>query len=237
MLRIALNRAVKWNLIERNVAALTDAPRRVRIERTPLTPEQARAFLKAAEGDKVEALYVVTALLGLRLGEGLGLRWQDLDVDAGVLRIRQVVQRVDGRLIIKDPKTEKSRRTLTLPATAVAGLRRHRDRQTFAAANAKLWSDQGLVFTNANGGPLEPSNVLKRFKSTLRAAGLPERRFHDLRLYAASFLLAQGVPMRVVMDILSHTQMATTADLYSRVMPAAHKDVADMLDRAMRAQS
>jgi integrase len=79
--------------------------------------------------------------------------------------------------------------------------------------------------------------VLKRFKAALRATGLPEQRFHDLRHYAASFLLAQGVPMRVVKDILGHTQMATTADLYSHVMPAAHKDVADLLDRAMLVQS
>jgi integrase len=180
VLGIALNRALKCGYVERNVAALTDAPRRVRSERTPLTHEQVRAFLRAAEGDTLEALYLTTALLGLRLGEGLGLRWQDVDLDGGTLRIRQTVQRVDGRLIIKEPKTEKSRRTLTLPAVAVDALRRHHDRQTFEAANAKHWQDQGLVCPNATGGPREPSNVLKRFKATLAAAGLPEQRFHDL---------------------------------------------------------
>jgi integrase len=163
------------------------------------------------------------------------LRRQDLDLDANILRIRQVVQRVDGHLIVKEPKTEKSRRTLILPVVATDALRRHRDRQTLDAASVKLRRDQGLVFTNANGGPLEPSNVLKRFKATLVAADLAKQRFHDLRHYAASFLLAQGVPMRVVMGILGHSQMATTANLYSHVMPAAHKDVAALLDRAMRA--
>jgi integrase len=91
------------------------------------------------------------------------------------------------------------------------------------------------VFPNAIGGPREPSNVLKRLKARLRAAELPQQRFHDPRHYAASFLLAQGVPIRVVKDILGHTQMATTADLYSNVMPSAHKDVADLLDRSMAA--
>jgi integrase len=81
----------------------------------------------------------------------------------------------------------------------------------------------------------EPSNVLKRFKATLAAAGLPQQRFHDLRHYATSFLLAEGVPMRVVMDILGHSQMATTADLYGHVMPAAHRDVAELLDRSFGA--
>jgi integrase len=232
VLRIALTRAMKWNLVERNVAALADVPRQVRAERIPLTPEQAAAFLREAEGDRLEALYLVTAMLGLRLGEGLGLRWQDVELDTGTLRVRQAVQRVDGQLIIKEPKTAKSRRTLTLPAIAIESLRRHRDRQTFEANTAKSWLDSGLVFTNNCGGPLEPSNVLKRFKATLAAAGLPKQRFHDLRHYAASFLLAHGVPMRVVMDILGHSQMATTADLYAHVMPAAHREVADLLDRA-----
>ena len=83
---------------------------------------------------------------------------------------------------------------------------------------------------------MEPSNVLKRFKATLRAAGLPEQRFHDLRHYAATFMVAKGVPMRVVMDILGHSQMATTTDLYAHVMPAAHREVANLFDEAMRVQ-
>jgi integrase len=89
------------------------------------------------------------------------------------------------------------------------------------------------VFPNAISGPRKPSNFLKRFKAMLRAAGLPEQRFHDLRHYAATFMIAKGVSMRVVMDILGHSQMATTADLYAHVMPAAHREVAELLDRAM----
>jgi integrase len=236
VLRIALNRALKWNLVERNVAALTDAPRKSRTEIVPLTPAQASAFLDTAAGDRLEALYLITSLLGLRLGEGLGLRWKDVDLETATLRVRQALQRVDGQLIFKEPKTEKSRRTLTLPAAAVEALRRHHDRQTFEAAQSPYWRDQGLVFTNTIGGPLEPSNVLKRFKATLASVDLPEQRFHDLRHYAATFMLALGIPMRVVMEILGHTQMATTADLYSHVMPAAHREVADLLDQAMAAR-
>jgi integrase len=154
VLRITLHRALKWNLIERNVAALADAPRKTCKERVPLTPEQAGAFLIAADGDRLEALYLITAAFGLRLGEALGLRWQDVDLDAGTLRIRQTAQRVDGALIFKEPKTEKSRRTLTLPTVLVDALRRHCDRQEFEAAGAKVWRDQGLVFTNTYAGHL-----------------------------------------------------------------------------------
>jgi integrase len=194
-------------------------------------------FLAAAEGDRLEALYRVALALGLRLGEALGLKWEYVDLDAGTLRVRYALQRIDGTLQLKEPKTEHSRRTLSLPASLVAALRAHRDRQAFErAAVGSEWRESGLVFTNTLGGPLEPSNVLKAFKRILVRAGLPEQRFHDLRHAAASLLLAQGVPVRVVMDILGHTQMATTMDLYSHVMPAAHKDAADLMERILASQ-
>lgn len=231
VLRIALNRALKWGLVQRNAAALTDAPRSVRAERRPLTPEQARAFLAAAEVDRLEGLYRVALALGLRLGEALGLSWTDVDLDTGSLRVRYALQRIDGKLTLKEPKTEKSRRTLTMPASLASALRAHRVRQIEERLIAgSRWQDSGLVFTNTVGGPLEPSNVLKAFKRRLAAAGLPEQRFHDLRHAAASLLLAQGVAPRVVMDILGHSQMATTMDLYSHVMPAAHEDAAALMD-------
>ena len=231
VLVVALNHAVRFDVVPRNVAAVTVPPRQARAERVPLTPEQVRVFLRAVEGDRLEALYRVTAAYGLRLGEGLGLRWADLDLDAGTLRVRQAVQRVDGRLILKEPKTEKSKRTLALAPALVASLRSHRRRQAEERLAARRWDDRGLVFTNGAGGPLEPANVLRAFKAHLSAAGLPAQRFHDLRHYAATFLLAEGVPARVVMDILGHSQISTTMDIYGHVLPAAHRDVAERVER------
>lgn len=234
VLRIALNRALKWGMVQRNVAALTDAPRSERKEIHPLSPEQARQFLAAVEGDRDEALYRVALALGLRLGEALGLSWTDVDLDTGTLRVRRALQRINGKLTLKTPKTEKSRRTLTMPTSLVTALRQHRIRQLEQRlVSGDRWTDSGLVFVNTIGGPMEPSNVLKTFKKHLAAANLPDQRFHDLRHAAASLLLAQGVPPRVVMDILGHSQMATTMDLYSHVMPAAHRDAADLMDRIL----
>lgn len=231
VLRIALAQAVRWGLIGRNAAALASPPRILRQERRPLSPEQARYFLDAVAGDRLEALYRVAVSLGLRQGEALGLAWEDVDLDGRTLRVRRALQRIDGKLTLKEPKTEQSRRTLTLPAALVPALTAHRARQNLERlAAGGAWVDNGLVFTTPRGTPLEPSNVLKRFKAILDGAGLPRQRFHDLRHCAASLMLAQGVPMRVVMDILGHTQMATTADLYSHVMPAAHREVADLMD-------
>lgn len=233
VLRVALNRAIKWNLVTTNAAALADPPKRERHERTILTPEQAEAFLRAVEGDRLEAFYLLIATLGLRRGEALALRWQDVDLDTGTLRVRQTLQRVGRTLHFKEPKTEKSRRTLALPAVVVDALRRHRDRQTLEATSPN-WADHGLVFPNTRGAPYDPNNVLARFQRTLAAAGLPNQRLHDLRHYAAAFLLSKGVQMRVVMDILGHARMATTADLYAHVLPAAHREVAELIDESLR---
>lgn len=234
VLRIALAQAVKWDMVARNVATLVDPPRAHRTEIRPLTPDQARAFLEAVTGDRLEGLYRVALAMGLRQGEALGLRWEDIDLDQRTLRIRVALQRIDGKLTLKEPKTEKSRRTLTMPTPLVRALTAHRDRQAFERAKAgDRWIETGLIFTTPIGTPLEPSNVTKRFQELLRRSGLPHQRFHDLRHCCASLLLAQNVPARVVMDILGHTQISTTLDLYSHVMPAAHQEAADLMGRIL----
>ncbi len=231
ILRIALGRAEKWGMVARNVAAVVDPPRVVRTEVHPLTVEEARVFLAAVEGDRLETLYRLTISLGLRMGEVLGLAWDDVDLGSGTVRVRRALQRVDGRLILKEPKTERSRRTLTLPATLAASLRAHRVRQ--AEERLKLgphWVDIGLVFTTPLGTPLEPSNVLKRFKVHLAGAGLPKQRFHDLRHCAASLLIAQLVPIEVVRSILGHAHISTTLDIYAHILPDAHREAAEQMD-------
>jgi integrase len=248
VLRVALNRALKWGMVSRNAAALADAPRAVRVERRPWDREQAVAFLKAAEGSRLMALFQTATESGMRLGEVLGLRWQDIDLDRGELRVRRVLQRVaaghvrpeyevagggemgNSVLVLKEPKTAASRRTLHLSPNLIAVLRAHNDRQRFEErVSGSSWEATDLVFTNRDGGPMEGRNVLREFKRLLKAAGLPDQRFHDIRHCAASLMLAQGVPARVVMDQLGHTQISTTLDLYSHVMPTARRDLAEMM--------
>lgn len=232
VLRIALNQALRWGLVHRNVAALVEPPRQVKHERTVFTPTEARRFLSVVEGDRLAGLYMVALALGLRQGEALGLRWQDVDLDARQLYVRVALQRIDGKLQLKEPKTEASQRTISLPDACVQALRAHRLRQIEdqLAAGAEWSNAYGLVFTTRDGTPLDPGNVYKRFKKLLRAAGLPDQRFHDLRHCCATLLIAQGVPVRFVMDLLGHTQMATTTDLYAHVLPAARADTAELMD-------
>jgi integrase len=169
--------------------------------------------------------------MGLRQGEALGLRWQDVDMQMGYLRISKQLQRIDGRLQLVEPKTKRSRRTLALPQSIARSLAAHRIRQDRErAAAGDRWTDTGLVFTTTDGHGLDGTAITKRFQHHLVAAGLPRRRFHDLRHSCATLLLVQGVSPRVVMDVLGHSQIGLTMNTYSHVIPDLRRDAADRME-------
>jgi integrase len=237
VLRRALNDALRWGLVARNVATLARRPKQERYEIRPLDPAQARAFLEAVRGDRLEALYSVALAVGLRQGEALGLRWEDVDLGAGVIHVRKSLQRIDGRFQLLDPKSSRSRRTISLPAVVIDALRAHRDRQLAEKSLAgDHWTDLGLVFTTPLGRPLDGSTVTHAFQRHLERAGLPRQRFHDLRHACASLLLAQGVNPRVVMEVLGHSQITLTLDTYSHVLPTLQADAAARMDALLRPQ-
>jgi integrase len=231
VLRIALNKALKWELVARNVAALVDVPQVERQEIRPWTREEAQRFLAVAEQDRLGALFSVALALGLRKAEALGLRWQDVDLDEGTLRVRYQLQRIKGQgLVLKQPKTARSRRTMALPAPIIATLRTHKVKQLEERLLASgRWHDTGHVFTTTIGTPIEPTNVNKHFSRLVKAAGVPYQRFHDQRHWCATLLLAQKVPPRLVMELLGHTQIATTMDLYGHVLDENRRQVADLM--------
>lgn len=181
ILRKALNQAFKWGEVARNAATLVDPPTVRRHEIRPLDPDQAHRFLDAARGDRLAALYTVAVSIGLREGEILGLRWEDVDLDRGMVRVRTQLQRIDGKPQLCDLKTESSRRDINLPPTLVAQLRVHRIRQAEERLSRPRWQDWNLIFPSTVGTPLDPQNLTKRFKALLGHAGLPDMRFHDLR--------------------------------------------------------
>lgn len=229
VLRLALGWALRRKLVGVNVALDVAGPKVTRHRVEPMTPDEARRLLAAASGDRLEALYVLALALGFRQGEALGLTWADVDLDVGVVRVRKQLQRLDGKLVRRDLKTEGSRRDLPLYPDVAAALRAHRKRQLAERVAAPRWEDHDLVFCSARGTPLEPSNVRKRYKKILAAAGLPERRYHDLRHSCASFLLALGVSTKGVQEILGHSQSATTLDIYAHLLPGAkEKAVGDV---------
>jgi len=234
VLRAALNQAVRWELVSRNVAALVTPPKVQQREVHPLTMQEAATFLKAAKGDVREGVFAVAVATGLRQGELLGLVWDDVDLDAGVLKVRFQLQRFEGKLQRVPLKTEHSRRTLDLPAVALDALKRQRTRQKEARLLAgSRWQETDFVFTSSIGTPLDARNVIRGFHETLKRAGLPRTNFHSLRHSAASFLLAMGASSREIMETLGHTQIGTTMNLYAHMMPEARKETASRMDKAL----
>lgn len=230
-LRRALNHALKLGLVHRNVAALADAPAPKSRPIEPLTEEQAAMLLQAIEGHRLEPLIVLALATGLRQGELLGLSWHDVDLNRRRLTVRKSLQRIDGTYQLVDPKTDRSRRSLSIPPSALRLLEQQREAQHANQRRAGAgWTETGLVFTTPGGRPLDGSNVTKAFQRLVRKAGLPHMRFHDLRHACATFLLAKGASMRVVMEQLGHSQIGMTMNTYSHVMPEALEEAADLIE-------
>ncbi len=228
--------ALRWEIVARNAATLVDAPRVPHHEIKPFTPDQARAFLDAIRGDRLEALYSVALALGLRKGEVLGLRWDDIDLEKGTLTVRSSLQRIDGKLTLVEPKSKQSRRTVAMPQTVASALRLHRARQLQERLLAgSRWQNRGFVFPTTIGTPMDTRNLTRHFKRALSEAGLPSLRFHDLRHSCASLLLAQGIHPRVVMEILGHSQINLTMNTYSHVIDDLKREAAAQMDAVLEA--
>ena len=231
VLRNALNYGLRHGLLARNVASLADPPKVSEPEIRALTPAAARSVLTAVKGDRLEALFTVALACGLRQSEDLGLRWSDVDLDACTLTIQRTLQHVGGEYQVFEPKTKRSRRTISLPLPVVASLRQHKACQTIERLKTgPVWEGDawgGLVFTDEIGRPLSSSHISRRFKKLLALAGLPAMRYHDLRHGAASLMAAQGVPARVAMEVLGHAQISTTMNIYAHVEPAFQKEASE----------
>jgi integrase len=244
VLRRALDQAVKWDLVARNVAKLVDAPHAERPEIKPIVSDQVQRFLQALKGERLEAVFTVGLALGMRRGEVLGLRWEDIDFVGRTVSVKQAVQRSGGRFAEGDgqrsklhfvtPKSFRGIRTLAMPDCVASALQSHRARQAEERLLAGSgWQDFGLVFATRKGTPIEPRRVDTEFKRILKKAQLPETiRLHDSRHFAASLLLAQGVHPRTVMEILGHSDISVTMNTYSHVVPELMRDAADKIDAA-----
>ena len=236
LLHKSLAQAVNDGLIPRNVSDSLKLPRIDREEIDPLTAEEANRLIEAAAGDRLEAVYIVAIHTGLRQGELLSLRWEDLDLEADALRVRRTLTRTKGTYSVGEPKTKKSRRTVRLTTGAVAALRGHLERQLEEIDRlGSLYQPGGLVFASETGGIINPSNLRNRsFAKLLRRAGLPaDTRFHDLRHTCATLLLSRNVNPKVVSEMLGHATIAITLDTYSHVLPDMQEKAAIALEEAL----
>ncbi|HEV2952732.1 MAG TPA: site-specific integrase, partial [Candidatus Dormibacteraeota bacterium] len=223
-------------LAVKNVADLVDPPRRATSEIRPLSLTETQTFLAHADSDRFAALYVLAITTGMRQGELLGLHWRDIDLSARVLRVRGSLQRTKKGLGISEPKTSHSRRQVELAAIAVEALRDHQDRQQAERSRwPGAWADLDLVFPNEIGRPVEAGNLIRRsFWPILDRAGLRRIRFHDLRHTAATLLLAKSVHPKVVSEMLGHSRIGITLDLYSHVTRTMQREATDAMDDLLK---
>ena len=236
VLRTALALAQRWGLISQNPASLVELPRMPSTEIAPLTRTEARQMVSALKGDRLEALYTLTLTLGLRQGEALGLRWSDVDFEASTINVEATLQRYGRSYHLNEPKSRRSRRRLPLPPSLVNRLLRHRTLQLedrLRAGSAWSTNQWDLVFLTERGRPLSGPTVTRRLQRLLVQAGLPKKRFHDLRHSAASFMLAEGVPMRVITEILGHSDASLTANVYAHVAPELQREATDRVGRLL----
>jgi integrase len=231
LIREALHHAIRWRLLAVNPADAVTPPRVERREMSVLNPAQAAALLAQARGTEFEAPITTALYSGLRLGELRGLRWRDLDLDAGRLSVVQSLQKVPGGgVVARQPKTHRSRRGVSLPAALVGVLREHRRRQVEARLVAgDAWEDADLVFTDTLGSPLSETRLRWAFWRLLREAGLPRIRLHDLRHTMATLMLAAGEHPKVVSERLGHSTVSITLDTYSHVLPGLQAAAAERL--------
>lgn len=198
-----------------------------------MTSEQARKLLAAAQGDPLEALYVLALTTGMRQGELLALKWSDLDLTYGELQVQRTLIRVRaGKATVAEPKSPTSRRSIQLTLLAITALHRHAQRQK---ASQKTRQVSGRlpewVFCDAHGVPLRAGGMLRQpFQPLLAKAKLPHIRFHDLRHSTASLLLTMGVHPKIVQELLGHSQIFVTLDIYSHALPTLQGEAMQQLN-------
>jgi len=211
----SLQQAVKWSLIPVNVVANVDKPKNRSKEVKPLDEEQVRRLLEAAGGNPLESLYLIAVTTGLRQGELLGLKWSDVDLEGGILKVRRTVY--NG--VINPPKTKKGKRSVTLTKRAIRSLENH--------PRECEW-----IFCTKTSTPISCHNLHNRsWKPLLRKAGLPiDTRFHDLRHTAATLLLTKGVHPKIVQEMLGHSSISITLDTYSHVLPNMQEKAVEAME-------
>ncbi|WP_432071544.1 site-specific integrase [Streptomyces wuyuanensis] len=235
VLRTALTAACREELVTRNVATLVEPPSVDAREMSPWSLDETLDFLGAARKDPLYAAFVLAIALGFRRGEIVGLRWENLDLDKREIRVRTQRQRVRGEAYEDDPKGRRRKQTLPLPAICIAPLRWQRMRQAAQRDRAgAAWNETGYVFTTRTGQPIEPRNLYRSFTRVADSAGLRVIRLHDARHGCATLLTAAGVAPRVVMEILGHSQIAVTMNVYTHVVQDTQREAVSHMDRLLK---
>jgi integrase len=229
-----LDQAVRWGVVPRNVCKATTPPKPNPEEIRPLDAEQAKRILEASRENRLKALYLLAVTAGLRIGELLGLKSEDIDLEAGSLHVRRTRSQAKAGPTFTAPRNGKGR-SIRLTRRAVAALKAHKVAQNAERLKAgSLWQENRLVFCTHAGKPLDFRNVATAsFKPLLKKAGLPDIRFHDLRHTCATLLLSRGHHPKLMQELLGHASVAMTLDRYLHVLPGMGDQTAAAMEAAL----
>lgn len=216
-LRRVLNEAVKWGLIHKNPCDNVSPPRVEKKIPSVWTIKEAKTFLSAVEGHRWYGIYLIALTTGARRGEILGMEWQNINWSASTIGIEKTISEIKGRAVITAPKTARSRRTIVLPDVVLDLLKENRQ-------------PKGFIFLSLNDTPITPRNLLRHYYSVLDKLDLPRIRFHDLRHTVATILLQENTHPVKVQQLLGHSSITTTLDVYSHILPPMKSEVADKMD-------
>jgi len=236
VLRRSLNQALMWGLIARNPALATKPPKPKKKEMKYLTKEQVKILLSAVQGTRYSALYHLAVTTGLRKGELLGLKWDDVDWENKRLQVRRQLQRISHKgYEFSEPKSGRGKRVVALGDLTIEKFRKHKEIQkTDKEKVEKSWQEYNLIFPSTIGTPFGPRNLNRHFSELLGKTNLPKIRFHDLRHTAATLMFSQGVHPKVVQERLGHSSISLTLDTYSHVIPSIQSQAADIIDAELQ---
>lgn len=236
IIHASLNYALKYGLIVSNPDTFTDPPKPKKKEMRYLNIEEVKKLVQVAKegNDRNFALYYLAIVTGMRQGELLGLQWKNVDLERGIIKVNQNLKRLpNGKLVFGKPKTKTSIRSITIGEDTIEVLKKQKGRITNEREDIKvkhLWKEMDMVFPSTIGTPIDPTNILKKFRQLLKKAGLPRLRFHDLRHTSASLMLNNGVDVLVASRRLGHAKPSITLDVYGHLLSSAQDEVADKMD-------
>jgi integrase len=235
VLNTALNHAVKLNMIPQNPCKHVTLPRQEKRAYQVLDQQQAQRLLQELQGHKLEWLITLALVTGMRRGELLALHWKDVDLVHGSLQVQYTATFLPGAGYQQtDPKTASSKRGIALPAFVVEGLKAHRTQQLEQRLQARSWKDNDLVFPNRKGGYLSVTRLQYTFKAILQKSDIQNMRFHDLRHSAATILLMMKVPPKVVQELLGHSSIKITMDLYGHAFPSMQQEAMGQMSQFLQ---
>jgi integrase len=233
MLHKAFDYAVRVDLLPRNVCDNVSLPRIEKRETRALSLEQALRLIETVRGHRMEALFVLALVTGMRRGEIIGLKWSDVNFTEGVISIQRSLVELKGGIIESKPKSTRGYRSILLPPFALEALKKHRERQERMRQGALKWQENDYVFCTSHGTPIAAANLRTAFKALLVKAELPDIRFHDLRHSVATLLLEIGTHPKIVQELLGHENIGMTMDIYSHVMPTMQREAMAKLNELL----